>query len=470
MGFLNPVLLALAAGVVVPLLLHFLHRAPGRRVSFPALRYLLRTERDHARRIRSRQLLLLALRMGAIGLAALAAARLVVFGRGAAHPPTAVAVVLDNSLSSGRVVGAGRVLDTLQARALAALELAGPGDRFWVIRAGEPWDLATPGDAVHARTRIRETRVSPARGELIPALERARALVTEAGLAAAEIHLLSDLQASAFQGTPPELAGLPLLVYTGVPDPGPNRYLRTVTVGGGLAPRANHRTEVAVAVGGGPDSLPVPVRVVVGGQLRGAAAAPPGGTAVLPVGPFPAGRLEGYAETDPDPLGADDRVYFSLTVEPPPGVAVVGDPGRFLAEAVSVLVEGGRIRRAAPADADVLLLEWGAGLESRAPGQRAVVIPGSDPALLPGLQRRLREAGIPLLLESAPGLTGTVAVDRTGVGLEGVRVYAPRRLSGDGTHAETGPSATTGNSAGGVAAAGSAGGSSGADPGAGVKV
>ena len=88
MGFLNPALLVLAAAVAIPLLLHFMQRSEGRRMSFPALRYLLRTEKDHARRIRTRQLLLLLLRCGAIVLLALAAARLVLRGPGPAHPPT----------------------------------------------------------------------------------------------------------------------------------------------------------------------------------------------------------------------------------------------------------------------------------------------------------------------------------------------------------------------------------------------
>lgn len=432
MGFLNPALLALAAGIAVPLLLHLLHRSEGRRVAFPALRYLLRTERDHARRIRTRQLLLLILRMAVLVLAALAGARMVIRGSGPAHPPTAVAVVLDNSLSSGRVVGEGRVLDTLAAAALATLDQAGPGDRFWILRAGEPWDVATPLTAAEARARVLETRVTGAAGDLPSALERARSLLQDTRLEAAEIHLLSDLQASAFPGGAPELDGVPVLVFRGVGAPGANRYVRSVTVGGGLPPRANRRTEVAVSVGGDPgDTARVPVRVFLQDQLRGAAATPVEGTAVLPVGPFPEGRLEGYAETDPDDLRADDRFFVTLAVEPPPSVAVVGDPGPFLGEALAVLAEGGRIRSAGAGDADVLVLESGEGLEGLAPGRRAVVVPAADPALRTALSRRLREAGLPLSVEPGDGSRVRVATDRTGVGLEGIRVDRMRRLAVD---------------------------------------
>lgn len=430
MSFLNPLLLALAAGVAVPLLLHLLHRSEGRRISFPALRYLLRTEKDHARRIRTRQLLLLFLRMAVIVLAALAGARMVVRGGGPAHPPTAVALILDNSLSAARVVGEGRILDTLKARALETLDRAGPGDRFWVLRAGEPWDVAAPLPAAQARVRVEETALSGGRGDLTAALDRARGLLEGSPLEAREVHLLSDLQATAFDDEPPRLEGLPVVVYRGLPEPGPNRYIRGVTVGGGLPPRANRRTEVAVSVGGPQgDTATVPVRVFLADQLRGAASTPVEGTAVLPAGPFPQGRLEGYAETDPDDLRADDRFYLSLAVEPPPAVAVLGDPGPFLREALIVLEESGRIRRTAVAEARVLVSEWGVGLETLQPGQRLVVLPGADPALRTALARRLREAGLGIGVEPGPGGALPVGTDRTGVGLQGIRVERTRALT-----------------------------------------
>jgi hypothetical protein len=430
MSLLNPLLLTLAAGIAVPLLLHLLHRSEGRRIAFPALRYLLRTEKDHARRIRTRQLLLLFLRMAIIVLAALAGARLVLRGGGPAHPPTAVAMVLDNSLSSGRVVGEGRVLDSLKARALDVLDQSGPGDRFWILRAGEPWDIAAPLSAPEARRRVQETTVTGARGDLSESLVRARGLLDGTSLEAREIHLVSDLQASAFREAPLELGSIPVVVYRGVSEPGPNRYVRSVTVGGGLPPRANRRTEVAVSVGGAPgDTSDVPVRVFLADQLRGAASTPVEGTAVLPAGPFPQGRLEGYAETDPDDLRADDRFYLSLVVEPPPAVAVVGDPGPFLREALSVLEEGGRIRPSDPAEAQVLISEWGSGIETLRPGQRLVAVPGPDPALRTALARRLRESGLGVAVEGGAGGTSVVGLDRTGVGLEGIRVERVRALT-----------------------------------------
>ena len=70
MGFLSPLLLLAGLAVAVPIALHLFQRHESRRISFPALRYLLLTERDHARRIRARQLLLLVLRAALILLVA----------------------------------------------------------------------------------------------------------------------------------------------------------------------------------------------------------------------------------------------------------------------------------------------------------------------------------------------------------------------------------------------------------------
>lgn len=398
-------------------------------MSFPALRYLLRTEKDHARRIRTRQLLLLLLRCGAIVLAAFAAAQMVLRGPGPAHPPTAVAVILDNSMSSSRVIGEGRVLDTLKSAALSALDQAGPDDRFWILRAGEPWDLAAPLSAVEARIRVVATEPSGAFGDLGSSLVRARDLLEASSLPAAEIHLLSDLQATALPEEAPTMDGLPVVVYQGIPEPGPNRFVRDAVVGGGLPPRSNQRTAVAATLGGAPgDSTPIPVRVVLGEQLRGAAAAPSGGTAVLPLGPFQQGRLEGYVETDPDELRADDRLWITVHVEPPPAVAVLGEPGPFVREALAVLEEGGRIRRTTLADAQRVVAVWGEGIERLQEGQRALVVPGADPALRTALARRFQEAGVPLGVESGPGGTAAIATNRTGVDLEGVEVRRTRRL------------------------------------------
>ncbi|MFW6200401.1 MAG: BatA domain-containing protein, partial [Gemmatimonadota bacterium] len=111
MGFLSPLLLLAAAALAVPLMLHLFRRRERSRRSFPALRYLKETSRDRARYVRLRQLLLLALRLAVLACLVLAAARLVLPLGGTDHPPGGLAVVVDNGVTSSRVVDDRRVLD-----------------------------------------------------------------------------------------------------------------------------------------------------------------------------------------------------------------------------------------------------------------------------------------------------------------------------------------------------------------------
>lgn len=427
MGFLAPVLLVASGALAIPLLLHLFHRHDARRFSFPALRYLLRTEKEHARRIRFRQLLLLFLRLATILMVVLAGARLFVRGSGSGHDPTAVALILDNSMSSGVVVGEERVLDALKGLALETVAQATPDDRIWVIRAGEPWDAAPPGGAAEAAERIAATEVSTASGDLGATLSRARELLLASPLAAREIHLLSDLQGTGFRGEAASPAGdLPVVVYRADADPPRNRYLHEVLVGGGLAPLAGQRTEIAVSVGAmdAMDPTEIPIRLVIDDQIRGASTAPAGRGVTLPIGPFPEGLVQGYVETDPDALRADDRRDFAFRVRPPPVVSVTGEEGFFLEQALAVLEDGGRLTRGPPTTADVLFSVGGEGLELRSDAQAVVVFPPTDPTLLPAMNLRLAQAGLPWRVGPAPPGGGEVEPEEGSlpVDLSGVRV------------------------------------------------
>src|SRR3954467_10448400 len=122
MSFLAPLWLALGAAVAVPLLLHLLRRNVATRVEFPAARYLQRAEAEHSRSLRIRNLLLMMLRVLIVLAIAFAAARPFLPGLGVGHAPTAMAIVLDNSVSTTAVIGGRAVFDRLRdaTRALIA--------------------------------------------------------------------------------------------------------------------------------------------------------------------------------------------------------------------------------------------------------------------------------------------------------------------------------------------------------------
>jgi len=135
-GFLQPLALLGLLLAAVPPLLHLLGRRRPPTVLFPAVRYLAATEREHSKRLKLRNLILMLLRVAIIVLVVLAAARPVArIGRGGSHPATAVALVLDNSLSSGAVVGGSRVLDALRDGARRVVERITEDDRLWLVLA-----------------------------------------------------------------------------------------------------------------------------------------------------------------------------------------------------------------------------------------------------------------------------------------------------------------------------------------------
>ena len=425
MGALSPLFLLAAVSIGVPIYLHLFQRQETRRLSFPALRYLERTEREHARQIRFRQFLLLLFRVLALLLITGAGARLFFAGRGGAHAPTAAVIVLDNSLSSGLVVGEVRLLDEFKSLALRTLDAASDEDRFWLIRAGEPWLPAIPGSAQATRQAVADTEVSEAGSDLHAAIDRAVRLLETAAIEHREIHLLSDLQGTAFGRVDGAPAGdIPAVVWTGHQPESVNRAITSVVVGGGLPPLEGQRASVTIEAlepTSEADTLHVPLRLVVNERIRGAATLPPGAQTTIAVPPSGTGWVQGYADADPDDLRADDRRFFAYRSRPAPSVVASGDPGVFATEALSVLMDAGRVRLTGAGPADVLVSASGSGLEQTA--RAAVIVPPADPTLLPALNRRLTDAGVPWRVE-ARASSGEAPLDGRTLPepLEGVRL------------------------------------------------
>lgn len=399
MGFLSPFLLLLGLAAAVPLILHLFQRQQGPRVVFPALRYLRRAEKENARRIKLRQLLLLALRMAMLILLALAAARPFFRRGGGGHEPTAVAIILDNSLSTGLVMGERRVIDELKDRALETLERAGSDDRFWLIRAATPWEAAVPGDAATTAQRVRETEVASAAADLNGALARARALLNAGAEGrAAEIHLLTDLQASAFPGDAPAPGTNPppVLVWTPDGDPPPNAAVTAIEIGGGLPPRAGERSSISVEIAGSRGEDSATVRLALDGRMTAADHAAVPGTAQIPLPARSAGIVPGWVELDPDALRGDDRRHFVVRVQPPPVVRST-QPLPFVDEALAVLAGAGRIRLAGQGagDAEIVIAPAAIGADAVRGERTVVVLPPTSPLELPAVNNRLAQAGIP---------------------------------------------------------------------------
>ena len=415
MTFLHPVALLGLAAAAIPALLHLFERRVPPEAEFPPLRYLSEAERQSARRLRLRQVLLLLLRTALIALIVLAAARPLVPApapvRGAAvHQRTALVVILDNSLSSGAVVDGRPVLDRLRAAARGSLAAVGSSDRVWLVLAD---GVARAGTREALLATVDSAAVSPRRLDLTAAVRDAVRLVDAEPLEGREVHVMSDLQRTALGpgrvGGPPGVRVLALAPASDVPA---NRGVGSARVADGA---------VAVSIAGTAGARPAAVTVQVRGREVGRGLAPPGSTVSIALPPAGPGWWVGEAVLDADELRADDRRVFVWRVAPPARVTAASGAGPFVAAALAVLEQGQRVRRGN----DVAIgdrLDGGAAA--------SVVVPPADPTLLGQLNRALAARGARWRFGSAgpPGpLTAPLVAE-----IAGIQVTRRYRLDGAG--------------------------------------
>src|SRR5215510_12684201 len=143
LSFLSPLFLAGAFAAAVPIVLHLLKREPEPRVLFAAVKLLKKAPVEHTQRRHLRELILLALRIAALVLLALAFAR-PFFASGAAAGGGGVTVVaLDTSYSMS---APGR-FERARQLAKAAIDRAPAGDLVGVVTFADEADaVARPGD------------------------------------------------------------------------------------------------------------------------------------------------------------------------------------------------------------------------------------------------------------------------------------------------------------------------------------
>src|SRR5829696_4998956 len=121
---MNAILVAGAALVGLPILLHLIMKQEPKRLSFPAFRFLTQRLKTNQRKLRLRHFLLLALRMMLIALFCLTLYQPTVLSerfnlRG--EQPIAVVLVIDTSPSMGYTVDKSR-LEEAKRRALEFLD------------------------------------------------------------------------------------------------------------------------------------------------------------------------------------------------------------------------------------------------------------------------------------------------------------------------------------------------------------
>lgn len=377
MIFLSPLWLALSAAALIPLLLHLRRRPQRRVVEFPAARYLARATRDHERSLRARNSLLALLRMLLVLLLALAAARpLARIGTG--HGRAALAVVLDNSLSTGAVSNGRSVLDEEKAVAHRIFAAATADDRLWIVTAD---GRVTGGDAASLRAALDTITPLGGAGNPAEALRAATARAHAVSAATPVVVALTDAQASSWRG----VSGAADVVWTPRVPPPLNRAIA------GAEPRPARWSgggTVHVATQGGTPGDSLPVRIEIAGRTLGRGVTLPDvagrGETDITVADPPPGWSAARAVIAPDELSADDARWFATWNAPPP--RVVSHAGAFADRAVDALISAGVIA----AGGEVAVVPANA-LVSRP----ALVVAPLDPANIGAANRALDRAGIP---------------------------------------------------------------------------
>ncbi|WP_306518523.1 VWA domain-containing protein [Gemmatimonas sp.] len=389
MAFLAPAFLALAALAGVPLLVHLLRRRVGRVLDFPAVRYLERMEQEHSRDLKLRNRLLLILRLIAVIALALAAARPIARLLGVGHAPIAVAIVMDNSLSTG-VVQDGRMLfDSLRADAQRVIDDLTTDDRAWLVTAD---GRVIGGSPTTLQAGLEALRPLGGRGDLAAATRRAVGLARSGAPRTPVVAIVSDGQRSSFRAdSVVNAAEVPVVMLRRGASLPRNRAVVQATA---EPVRWTPGGTVTLAVTA-PDSAAW--RVTLDGRTVARGTAAPA-TLDAPtrvsqkLASASNGWLRGSVELDADALRADDTRWFAVRVAPPPTVNVRGEGGPFLSAALSTLVDEGRLARATAGESRAVTVSAAEAAATRLP---VLLTAPRDPIAVGEANRQLERLGIP---------------------------------------------------------------------------
>ena len=150
------------------------------------------------------------LRVLALLAIAAAAARPVARLLGSSHAPTALAIVIDNSMSSAAVVNGRPLLDQFKAMARDVLSGSTSADRLWLVTID---GNVRGGSAGLLRDEVNRLEPSAGAGDPVGALNRA-AIVSSRLRAGRATSGAGDRRTAQRMGRLPSIADTQLLLYT----------------------------------------------------------------------------------------------------------------------------------------------------------------------------------------------------------------------------------------------------------------
>lgn len=371
-GFTAPWALLGLAAAAFPVLLHLFARREPPTVVFPATRYLAQTARAHHRRLTLQHWLLLLVRtLLIIALVMTAAGPTLPSGGAATHAPAALAIVLDNSLSSAATAGGTPVLEQLRGPAAEILRAARPDDALWLVTAD---GLPRRGTAAELGSVVGGLTPQLRRLDLGAAVGAAREAMASERLPRSVI-VLSDLQASALSAA---TGSGPLLVLH--PEGPVVTNLGVSALAAGRQPWGPEGGRIDATIAGTPGKSAA-LSVLVGNRPPRRQIAASGSIIGAASGALPPGWWPVRAEVEPDELRLDDVRQTAVRVAQPARASWKAED-RFLATACEVLLANGRLARGG----DLTIGSLGPGA--------SVVMPPEDPAVLGALNRSLAARGV----------------------------------------------------------------------------
>ena len=390
--FAHPAYLWGLLAIALPILVHLFNQRRPRPLSFGAIEFVLRSQRQKARRLRLRQILLLALRCLLIAAVALALARPSLKPRGVqaaqATGPQATALVLDASLSMRYRLGSKTLFERARAEALAALDRLGPDEPATVGLCAGPAGFVGPAmaapsfDRLAVRRTLQSAQPTYLSSDLTGCLAAAAKALGESPVAGKRIIALTDLAAHSIRlEAPPPIVPPPANAPAGTAGIRPNVVLVDAARGSELPNAAIVATAVRPSASLGPrgyevvatvansgaqpiSGLQVSLKVGANTVAKGFVDVPARGTAkktlgaVLPAGVV-TGRIE-LAREEAQGLDEDDGQDFvvqvprdvkALIVDGAPSSLRSRDEAFFVEAALAPARTGGRIH-AQTLDAD----------------------------------------------------------------------------------------------------------------------
>ena len=138
MSFLNPILLAALAAAAIPVIIHLINLRKPRKIAFSTLAFFQELQKSTIRRINLKRYLLLAMRVMAVAMLALALARpflpsQVAGWLGASAQSDHVAVLVDNGPSMMQIDEAGPYMDQARSAAVEIVNQTGEEARFLIV-------------------------------------------------------------------------------------------------------------------------------------------------------------------------------------------------------------------------------------------------------------------------------------------------------------------------------------------------